>query len=60
MHCRKYWRPVPRSRGITLRTHGESGVPEGNFDVWKTIMDGAVRAAKDPAMEISLHAKGAR
>ncbi len=46
----------PSISGITLRTHGESGVPEGNTAIWKTILDGAVQCGR--SIRIDLHAKG--
>ena len=46
----------PNITGVTLRTHGESGVPEGNTDIWKTIFDGAAQCGRP--VEIDLHAKG--
>src|SRR6185312_2241816 len=30
----------PDISGITLRTHGESGVREGSYDFWRTVFDG--------------------
>ena len=51
----------PGIRGITLRTHGESGVPEGSYDIWKTIMSGVtgLKNADGSArvVELDLHAK---
>ena len=59
-YCRDALRAVlvacPNIRGITLRTHGESGVPEGDYDLWKTILDGAAQCGRP--LEIDLHAKG--
>ncbi|MGN6370360.1 MAG: hypothetical protein ACTHN5_19065 [Phycisphaerae bacterium] len=51
----------PGIRGITLRTHGESGIPEGSYALWKTIMSG-VTGLKNPdgsprTIELDLHAK---
>ena len=46
----------PNITGVTLRTHGESGVPEGNTDIWKTIFDGVAQCGRP--VEIDLHAKG--
>ena len=31
----------PAISGVTIRTHGESGVPEGSYEFWETIFDGA-------------------
>ncbi len=33
----------PSIGGLTLRTHGESGVPERSWDFWKKVFDGIVR-----------------
>ncbi len=46
----------PSIGGVTIRTHGESGVAEGNYDFWKTVFQGA--AGADRKVEIDLHAKG--
>ncbi len=46
----------PSISGITLRTHGESGVAEGNTAIWKTIFDGIVQCGR--TVRIDLHAKG--
>jgi hypothetical protein len=46
----------PFISGITFRIHGESGVPEGNYDLWKTIFDGVARCGRK--VEIDMHAKG--
>jgi hypothetical protein len=46
----------PSISGITLRIHGESGIPEGSYDFWKTVFDGAVKAGR--RLELNLHAKG--
>jgi hypothetical protein len=46
----------PNIGGVTFRIHGESGVPEGNYDLWKTIFDGVVRCGRK--VEIDMHAKG--
>jgi hypothetical protein len=59
-YCRDALRAVleacPTVAGLTLRTHGESGVPEGSYPFWKTVFEG-VTAVKRP-IEIDLHAKG--
>jgi hypothetical protein len=51
----------PGITGITLRTHGESGVPEGSYDLWKIIMSGVTglkNADGTPRIiELDLHAK---
>ena len=46
----------PNITGITFRIHGESGVPEGSYDLWRTIFDGCVRSGR--RVGIDLHAKG--
>ena len=42
--------------GVTFRIHGESGVPEGNYDLWKTIFEGVAHCGRK--VEIDMHAKG--
>ncbi|HVH85445.1 MAG TPA: hypothetical protein VM912_01890 [Terriglobales bacterium] len=46
----------PDISGITLRTHGESGVREGSYDFWKTVLEGVQQAGRK--VEIDLHPKG--
>jgi hypothetical protein len=46
----------PAIHGVTIRTHGESGVPEGSYEFWETIFKGAAGAGRK--VEIDLHAKG--
>jgi len=46
----------PNITGVTIRTHGESGVAEGNIDIWKTIFSGVADCGRK--VEIDLHAKG--
>ena len=46
----------PAISGVTFRIHGESGVPEGNYNFWKTVFDGIGRCGR--RMEIDMHAKG--
>jgi hypothetical protein len=59
-YCRDALRTVlktsPAIRGVTIRTHGESGVPEGAYGLWKTIFEGAAQCGR--RVEIDLHAKG--
>jgi hypothetical protein len=59
-YCRDALRALlaacPAIGGITIRTHGESGVAEGDAGIWKTIFDGVVRSGR--RIEIDLHAKG--
>jgi hypothetical protein len=46
----------PGISGVTFRVHGESGVPEGSYDLWKTIFDGCARDGQ--RLRIDMHAKG--
>ncbi len=46
----------PQISGLTLRIHGESGIPEGSYDFWQKVYD-AIAAAGRP-VEIDMHAKG--
>ncbi|MGB6545244.1 MAG: hypothetical protein WBE97_06425, partial [Candidatus Acidiferrales bacterium] len=46
----------PTISGLTFRIHGESGIPEGSYDFWQTVFDGAVRSGR--RVEIDMHAKG--
>ncbi len=46
----------PNITGVTFRIHGESGVPEGSYDLWRTIFDGLVRSGR--RVELDMHAKG--
>jgi hypothetical protein len=52
----------PQITGLTLRIHGESGIPEGSYTFWQTLFD-AIPAARTPegkprVIEIDMHAKG--
>lgn len=53
---RKLLEECPAIKGITLRAHSESGVPEGSYDFWQTLFDGFKRAGRP--VEIDIHAKG--
>ncbi|HEX4270440.1 MAG TPA: hypothetical protein VHZ32_03605 [Rhizomicrobium sp.] len=46
----------PEITGITLRVHGESGVPEGTYDFWQTLFEAFTNAGRK--LEIEMHAKG--
>jgi hypothetical protein len=46
----------PAISGITFRVHGESGVPEGNYDFWKTVFEGIKLSGRK--IEIDMHNKG--
>jgi hypothetical protein len=52
----------PQITGLTMRIHGESGIPEGSYGFWQTLWE-AVPAACTPdgkprTIELDLHAKG--
>jgi hypothetical protein len=59
-YCRDALRALlaacPAISGVTFRVHGESGVPEGSYDLWKTIFDGVANSGRP--VEIDMHAKG--
>lgn len=46
----------PAITGITMRVHGESGIPEGSYSFWQNVFDGIVRGGRK--ISIDLHAKG--
>lgn len=46
----------PNIGGLTIRTHGESGVPERSWDFWKVVFDGIVRSGRRVGLD--LHSKG--
>ncbi len=46
----------PAISGLTLRVHGESGIPEGSYDFWKALFDGIAGCGRK--VEIDMHAKG--
>jgi hypothetical protein len=47
---------IPEIRGITFRIHGESGIPEGDYDFWRTVFVAFTGAGRP--VEIDMHAKG--
>ena len=52
----------PEITGLTMRIHGESGIPEGSYPFWQTLFE-AVTNARTPdgqkrTIELDLHAKG--
>jgi hypothetical protein len=52
----------PQITGLTMRIHGESGIPEGSYSFWQTLWE-ALPAARTPdgkprVIELDLHAKG--
>jgi len=49
-------RECPQIQGLTLRVHGESGIPEGSYEFWKTLFEAISGAGR--TVEIEMHAKG--
>jgi hypothetical protein len=43
-------------RGLTMRVHGESGIPEGSYQFWKIVFEAISGAGRQ--IEIDMHAKG--
>jgi len=46
----------PAIGGVTLRTHGESGVDEGSYEFWRTVFEGVATCGRQ--VEVDLHPKG--
>ena len=46
----------PQITGLTLRIHGESGIPEGSYSFWQTLFEAIPAAGR--TIEIDMHAKG--
>ncbi len=46
----------PEIQGLTLRVHGESGIPEGSYPFWKTLFEAISGSGRK--IEIEMHAKG--
>ncbi|MGI0134268.1 MAG: hypothetical protein ACREBW_04845, partial [Candidatus Micrarchaeaceae archaeon] len=46
----------PAIQGVTLRVHGESGIPEGDYSFWRTLFEGITKSGRK--IEIDMHAKG--
>jgi hypothetical protein len=46
----------PNITGLTIRTHGESGIGEGSYELWRMVFEGARRSGRP--IELDLHAKG--
>ncbi len=46
----------PQIQGLTLRVHGESGIPEGSYSFWKTLFEAISGCGR--TIEIDMHAKG--
>ncbi|MDE3187391.1 MAG: twin-arginine translocation signal domain-containing protein [Acidobacteriota bacterium] len=46
----------PEIQGLTMRVHGESGIPEGSYSFWRTVFEAIAGAGR--TIEIDMHAKG--
>jgi hypothetical protein len=46
----------PEIQGLTMRVHGESGIPEGSWPFWKTLFEAIANCGRK--IEIDMHAKG--
>ena len=46
----------PSITGLTMRVHGESGIPEGKYEFWEVVFQGIARL--DRKISVNLHAKG--
>ena len=46
----------PEIQGLTLRVHGESGIPEGSYAFWETLFAAVKGCGR--TIEIDMHAKG--
>ncbi len=46
----------PEIQGLTMRVHGESGIPEGSYDFWKILFEAISGSGRK--IEIDMHAKG--
>ena len=46
----------PQIKGLTLRVHGESGIPEGDYSFWRTLFEAITGCGR--TIEIDMHAKG--
>lgn len=49
-------RECPDITGVTMRVHGESGIPEGRYDFWRTVFEAIAHCPRP--LEIDMHAKG--
>jgi hypothetical protein len=49
-------RECPDITGVTMRVHGESGIPEGSYEFWRTVFQAIATCPR--ALEIDMHAKG--
>ena len=46
----------PQIQGLTMRVHGESGIPEGSYPFWKTLFEAIAGAGR--TLNVDMHAKG--
>jgi hypothetical protein len=46
----------PQIQGLTMRVHGESGIPEGSYGFWRTLFEAISGAGR--TIGIDMHAKG--
>jgi len=46
----------PQISGVVVRTHGESGVREGSYSFWNTVLQGVPQSGRK--VQIDLHTKG--
>ena len=46
----------PEIQGLTMRVHGESGIPEGSYPFWKTLFEAIANCGRK--VDIDMHAKG--
>ena len=47
---------APAITGVTMRVHGESGIPEGSYPFWETLFEAITKCGR--TIEIDMHAKG--
>jgi hypothetical protein len=59
-YCRDAIRAIldacPSIDGVTFRVHGESGVPEGNYDFWRDVFSSIAGCGRP--IQLDLHPKG--
>ena len=46
----------PEITGVSMRIHGESGIPEGSYDFWQTVFNAFPTIGR--TIELEMHAKG--
>ncbi len=47
---------VPQIQGLTMRVHGESGIPERSYPFWRTLFEAIAGCGR--TVQIDMHAKG--